>query len=161
MDLHEKDPKSDGYSNVDGWQKTGLHKMSQFNPLKEMIVNNCYDYLQAYDIVRPRNLECVHLFANINGKGASNMMHHHTYGQISGTYWLKTPPRCGDLFIMSPFTNRYLNTSVVPKSDHNACVIKPKANKGVYFNSNLIHYVDVNRSEKSRVSIAFHILIHA
>ena len=56
MDLHEKDPKSDGYSNVDGWQKTGLHKMSQFNPLKEMIVNNCYDYLQAYDIVRPRNL---------------------------------------------------------------------------------------------------------
>ena len=89
------------------------------------------------------------------------MMHHHTYGQISGAYWLKAPPRCGDLIIMSPFTNRYLNTAVVPKSDHNACVIKPKANKGVYFNSNLIHYVDVNRSEKSRVSIAFHILIHA
>lgn len=161
MELHEKDPKSDGYSNVDGWQKTGLDKMPQFNPLKEMIVNNCYEYLQSYDIVRPRGLECVHLFANINGKGASNMMHHHTYGQISGAYWLKAPPRCGDLIIMSPFTNRYLNTSVVPKSDHNACVIKPKANKGVYFNSNLIHYVDVNRSEKSRVSIAFHILIHA
>ena len=161
MNLHEQSPKSDGYSNVDGWQKTGLHKMPEFNSLKEMIIDNCFDYLQSYHIERPRLLECVHLFANINGRGASNMMHHHTYGQISGTYWLKTPPRCGDLFIMSPFTNRYLNTSVVPKSDHNACVIKPKANKGVYFNSNLIHYVDVNRSEKSRVSIAFHILIHA
>jgi len=161
MDLHEKDPKSDGYSNINGWQKIGLHKMPQFNPLKEMIINRCYDYLGEHGISRPRGLECVHLFANINPKGASNSMHHHTYGQISGVYWLKAPLNSGDLVIMSPFTNRYLNTSCIPKTDYNALQLKPKANQGVFFNSNLTHYVDINRSNKDRVSVAFHILIHA
>ena len=159
--LYNNDPESDGYSNINGWQKTGLHKMPQFNPLKEMIINRCYDYLGEHGISRPRGLECVHLFANINPKGASNSMHHHTYGQISGVYWLKAPLNSGDLVIMSPFTNRYLNTSCIPKIDYNALQLKPKANQGVFFNSNLTHYVDINRSSKERVSVAFHILIHA
>jgi len=42
--LYDSDPESDGYSNINGWQKIGLHKMPQFNPLKEMIINRCYDY---------------------------------------------------------------------------------------------------------------------
>ena len=167
--LYDNDPESDGYSNINGWQKTGLHKLPQFNPLKEMIINRCYYYLEEHGISRPRGLECVHLFANINPKGASNSMHHHTYGQISGVYWLKAPLNSGDLVIMSPFTNRYLNTSCVPKPrtnnpikylDYNALVLKPRANKGVFFNSNLMHYVDINRSSKDRVSVAFHILVH-
>ena len=168
--LYDNDPESDGYSNINGWQKTGLHKMPQFDPLKKMIINRCYDYLEEHDIEKPTGLECVHLFANINPKGGSNSIHHHTYGQISGVYWLKAPLNSGDLVIMSPFTNRYLNTSCVPKPrtnnpikylDYNALVLKPRANKGVFFNSNLMHYVDINRSSKERVSVAFHILIHA
>lgn len=168
--LYDNDPESDGYSNINGWQKTGLHKMPQFDPLKKMIINRCYDYLEEHDIEKPTGLECVHLFANINPKGGSNSIHHHTYGQISGVYWLKAPLNSGDLVIMSPFTNRYLNTSCVPKPrtnnpikylDYNALVLKPRANKGVFFNSNLMHYVDINRSSKDRVSVAFHILIHA
>ena len=167
--LYDSDPESDGYSNINGWQKTGLHKMPQFDPLKKMIINRCYDYLEEHDIEKPTGLECVHLFANINPKGGSNSIHHHTYGQISGVYWLKAPLNSGDLVIMSPFTNRYLNTSCVPKPrtnnpikylDYNALVLKPRANKGVFFNSNLMHYVDINRSSKDRVSVAFLILVH-
>tara|TARA_B100000945_G_scaffold317587_1_gene320714 strand:- start:2143 stop:2709 length:567 start_codon:yes stop_codon:yes gene_type:complete len=161
LKLYEDDPKTDGYSNLNGWQKTGLHKMPQFTPLKDLIVNKCFDYLAEHQIDRPRGLECVHLFANINPKGASNIMHHHTFGQISGVYWLKAPLHSGDLIVMSPFTNRYLNTSTVPKTDYNALQLKPKSNQGVFFNSNLTHYVDINRSNKDRVSVAFHILIHA
>ena len=59
--LYDSDPESDGYSNINGWQKIGLHKMPQFNPLKEMIINRCYDYLGEHGISRPRGLECVHL----------------------------------------------------------------------------------------------------
>ena len=44
--------------------------------------------------------------------------------------------------------------------DYNAIHIDPEPNKGVFFNSNLVHYVDINRSQKDRVSIAYNIGIH-
>jgi len=75
-------------------------------------------------------------------------------------YWLKAPRNSGNLVIMSPFHNQYLNTSCVSKIDRNAMIIEPKANTGVFFNSNLVHYVDQNRSKHDRVSVAFHVLIH-
>ena len=90
-------------------------------------------------------------------------------GPDSTGYAVYSDGNSGDLVIMSPFTNRYLNTSCVPKPrtnnpikylDYNALVLKPRANKGVFFNSNLMHYVDINRSSKDRVSVAFHILVH-
>ena len=38
-------------------------------------------------------------------------------------------------------------------------VVVPEPNEGVFFNNNLIHYVDVNRSDTDRISIAYHIKI--
>ena len=153
-------PESEGNSNIEGWQRTGMHKDGRFSPLMSLISNKSREYIDHHDVKPPRYIEIVHAFANINGPGASNCMHHHTYGQISGVYWLKAPRNSGDLIIMSPFHNQYLNTSCVSKIDRNAMVIEPKANTGVFFNSNLVHYVDQNRSTKDRVSVAFHILLH-
>ena len=39
--------------------------------------------------------------------------------------------------------------------------IDPEPNKGVFFNSNLIHYIDVNRSQNDRVSLGYNIKVHS
>ena len=90
-------------------------------------------------------------------------MHHHLVGEFSGTLWIQAEQNSGQLIIMNPFSNRFMNTCVIPSPetrDYNAIHIDPESNKGVFFNSHLVHYVDINRSQKDRVSIAYNIGIH-
>ena len=87
-------------------------------------------------------------------------MHHHTVGEFSGVFWLKANENSGDLVVMNPYPNNMMNTCTIAKRDYNAMYFTPQRNKGLFFNSNLIHYVDVNRSQEDRVSIAYHIGVH-
>ena len=62
--------------------------------------------------------------------------------------------------MMNPFPNNFINTCTITKKDYNAMYFTPKSNTGVFFNSNLIHHVDINRSQTDRVAIAYHIGVH-
>ena len=153
--LRDKDPVSDGNSNYRGWQKDFDH------PIKNVIEREFRKYIKHYCIEEPYWLTFTKFFCNINPPGASNTMHHHTVGEFSGAFWLKAEKNSGDLVVMNPFYNRFINTCMVPQGrDYNARYFQPQPNKGVFFNSNLIHYVDINRSNEDRVSIAYHIGIH-
>ena len=152
----DEKPESDGFSNVDGWQKL-MNGRDQLQNLKVLIYQKALEYCNMHEKVNA--LEFTSFFANVNGPGASNCMHHHNFGEISGVFWLKAPRKSGDLIIMNPYPQQHWNTSVRPKTDRNALVLTPKANHGVFFNSNLVHYVDVNRSDRDRVSVACHLRI--
>jgi uncharacterized protein (TIGR02466 family) len=154
-ELRDKHPESDGHSNYGGWQKQLDH------PIKHVIEQEFRQYIKHYGVEEPYWVSFTRFFCNINPPGASNMMHHHKVGEFSGAFWLKAKEDSGDLIIMNPFYNRFMNTCVItPEKDYNAMHFKPQPNKGVFFNSNLIHYVDINRSHVDRVSIAYHIGIH-
>ena len=153
--LREQYPESDGNSNKGGWQKQLDH------PIKNVIEREFRKYIKHYCIEEPYWLSFTRFFCNINPPGASNMMHHHTVGEFSGALWLKAEPDAGDLIVMNPFYNRFMNTcTIAQKQDYNAMYFHPQPNRGVFFNSNLIHYVDINRSKEARVSIAYHIGIN-
>jgi uncharacterized protein (TIGR02466 family) len=154
--IRDDDPETDGFSNVDGWQKL-MNNKDTLQHLKLLIHQKALEYCNLHEKVN--DLEYTSFFANINGHGASNCMHHHNYGEISGVFWLKAPRKSGDLIIMNPYPQQHWNTSLKPKTDRNALVLTPKANHGVFFNSNLVHYVDVNRSDNDRVSVGFHLHI--
>ena len=62
---------------------------------------------------------------------------------------------------MNPYPNSFMNTlTLIPSKDCNVKRFLSTPNTGVFFNSNLIHYVDVNRSESDRISVAYHIKIY-
>jgi len=153
-DLQKVCPESDGNSNYGGWQKDIDH------PIKKIIEDEFRKYVKAYMIREPYWLSFNKFFCNINPPGASNTMHHHTVGEFSGAFWLKADKGAGDLIVMNPFPNNFINTCTITKKDYNAMYFTPKSNTGVFFNSNLIHHVDINRSQTDRVSIAYHIGVH-
>ena len=153
-DLQKTCPESDGNSNMGGWQKDIDH------PIKNVILREFRKYVKHYQIEEPYWVNFNKLFCNINPFGASNTMHHHTVGEFSGAFWLKANENSGDLIVMNPYPNNFMNTCTIAKKDYNAMYFTPQTNTGVFFNSNLIHYVDVNRSLEDRVSIAYHIGVH-
>ena len=153
-DLQKTCPESDGNSNYGGWQKDIDH------PIKHIILREFKKYIKHYMIEEPYWVNFNKLFCNINPTGASNTMHHHTVGEFSGAFWLKANENSGDLIVMNPYPNKFMNTCTIAKRDYNAMYFTPQTNRGLFFNSNLIHYVDVNRSQEDRVSIAYHIGVH-
>ena len=87
-------------------------------------------------------------------------MHAHAYGEFTGTLWIQAEQDAGQLVIMSPLHNQFANTSLIQERDYNAMYIDPEPNKGVFFNSNLVHYIDINRSKKDRVSLGYNIKVN-
>ena len=63
---------------------------------------------------------------------------------------------------MNPYPNSFINTITKTSKRMGFAnqVIEPQPNLGVFFNSNLVHFVDVNRSSSDRISVAFHIRLH-
>ena len=178
-ELRNEDTKSDGSSNVSGWQKEINHRTSNYSWGKELmseILQNFFQYIQSCNIFKkPKNenkplnlsLSMVKMFVNINPSGASHTMHDHVGGHYSGAFWLQADVNSGRLIIMNPMRNTFINSfcqnTIQENQDgyqtFNNINIFPESNKGVFFNNNLLHYVDVNRSERDRIGVAFHIMI--
>ena len=178
-ELRNEDTKSDGSSNVSGWQKEINHITTNYSwgkKLKSEILQNFFQYIQSCNIFKkPKNenkplnlsLSMVKMFVNINPSGASHTMHDHVGGHYSGAFWLQADVNSGRLIIMNPMRNTFINSfcqnTIQENQDgyqtFNNINIFPESNKGVFFNNNLLHYVDVNRSERDRIGVAFHIMI--
>jgi uncharacterized protein (TIGR02466 family) len=163
-ELKNKHPESEGNSNYGGWQRRLEYignLLENDHPLKKFIGTEFSEYLKCYSVKQPTSLEFTSLFCNINPPGSSNVMHHHMFGEFSGTLWIQAEQNAGQLIIMNPYPNRLINTSFIPiDKDYNAIHIDPESNKGVFFNSHLVHYVDINRSQKDRVSLGYNLKVH-
>tara|TARA_B100000925_G_scaffold71445_1_gene49748 strand:+ start:277 stop:831 length:555 start_codon:yes stop_codon:yes gene_type:complete len=154
-ELQKEEPQSDGHSNYGGWQKN-----FDFPPIKRLIEIEFKKYISHHKIKEPYWYSFTKLFCNINPPGAYNNVHHHTVGEFSGVLWLKALGNAGDLVVMNPYPNKMLNTCTIADQDYNAMYFKPTANKGIFMNSNLIHYVSPNRTVLDRVSVGYHIGVH-
>ncbi len=149
-------PESDGQSNMGGWQKD-LTNDPLFHPIMDVILDKFDEYLQHYELSDRLQYGFEKFFCNVNPPGAHNSMHNHRVGEFSGAFWLQAGHDCGPLFIMNPYPNQFINTISNGRKDYSKHVVVPEPNEGVFFNTNLVHYVDVNRSTTDRISIAYHI----
>ena len=153
--LKSEDSQTDGCSNVNGWQKEINNKIEYLH-IRKMIMNEFVNYFQKNIGDYNMEVSIVKFFVNINPPGASHIMHYHEGGQYSGAYWLQGDKDAGDIIIMNPYPNTFVNTFCQRRSknnNYNCIEIPPKSNTGVFFNSNLIHYVDLNRSNKDRIGL--------
>ena len=160
-EIKKLDKKSDGHSNKKGWQKE-INKNINFAHLKTMIIDEFINYFRDSIGNYNMNVSMIKFFANINSKDAYHTMHFHEGGQYSGAYWLQGDKDSGNIVIMNPYPNTFINTfasRISGDNDYNCLQIIPYSNTGVFFNSNLIHYVDVNRSKKHRIGLGFHLLL--
>ena len=152
-------PVSNKASNKDGWQKDCLG-ISQFDPVVDMLLNQFAEYMKVYELKESIYARVTKLFLNINPAGASNYMHHHMNADWSGAFFLQSDPHpgtSGDLHILNPNRNSFLTTNYNTDYKYHSIPFSPVVNRGLFFASHLVHYVDLNRSNTDRISIAYHI----
>ena len=120
-----------------------------------------YDYTKSLNIEKPYDLHFNKPWFNVNRKGASNMAQNHPGNFLAATYYVKTPPRCGDLCFISPRCPNLFNIQYSTYTNENSSFWKvaPKEGKLIIFPADILHSVETNQSIKPRISLSFNINI--
>ena len=142
-----------------------LHNRRSFTRLHRALttkVNEFAAYLEV-DTSRyvPRILEC---WLNVYGEGHSQDVHQHAGYELSGVYYIRTPPGCGRINFYSPLDED--GFSPIPGTrpswkTQTIAHLEPQDGDLVLFRSWLRHSVSPNETAEERISIAFNVIFRA
>tara|TARA_R100000664_G_scaffold25391_1_gene35368 strand:+ start:599 stop:1192 length:594 start_codon:yes stop_codon:yes gene_type:complete len=157
-----KDEKGMPRSNIGGWHSDDeLYKEEEFKSTVADILYNakeCFKHLDVQDKYSP---EMTGLWGMINPPGSRNNIHTHPYNYLSGVYYLKVPPKSGNLVFLEPKPQAEV---LSPPKNENASIHlahsvswEPKENTLIFFPSWLQHEVQFNSSKEDRIILSFNI----
>lgn len=167
---HIKDNKNNiKISNVNGYHSEHIanNYINDNNLVGYMNLVNClYDvcnHLDVYFKLKDKKFYVEKLWLNINSKNCSNDIHTHYGSMISGVFYVKNSSLAQIVFLnqnQSQVAN-FHNLSNTENSTANVTSYKlnftPKDNTFILFPSNQLHYVEQNKTDDDRISIAFNL----
>ena len=149
-------------TNIQGWHSTtDMHELPEYQKLVSML------YACQKTIYDQEHLDSEsylgNMWANINPPGGSNRAHQHPNSLWSGVYWIKTPKNCGDLKIDDPRSAAAMvrpkqKEGQLPSRLYRETHYEPIAGRCIMFPSWLMHCVDPNESNDTRISVSFNFL---
>jgi len=160
--LREKDPAGVRKTNEIGWQSQNhLQDIAEFQPINDRILAVARTIAESQNF-RPELKFELEAWVNISDPGASNAVHIHPNCHLSGVYYIQIPPDCGSIYfrdprIMSLMTRPAITAETVFTA--NEARMLPEEGRMYVFPSWLEHGVEVNRSDRDRVSISFNVHI--
>ena len=93
----EKESSSVNRSNQHGYHSPYLEIGPLIKKFYDGIRPEVHAYTDRLHVIAPYNIYFDKPWININRKGASNVPHNHPGSFLAATYYIKTPPLCGDL----------------------------------------------------------------
>jgi uncharacterized protein (TIGR02466 family) len=149
-------------TNIQGWHSTtDMHEKPEYQKLVSML----YDCQKT--VYEQEHYESEpflgNMWANINPPGGSNRAHQHPNSLWSGVYWIKTPKNCGHLKIDDPRSAAAMvrpkqKEGQLPSRLYRETHYEPIAGRCIMFPSWLMHCVDPNESNDTRISVSFNFL---
>ena len=162
----QKEDKGRYISNEGGWQSNNLQgEHPILNELFEDIEHHAT--LFAKDTLKVKHpLYLDNIWININGYKDTNSYHIHPNCLLSGVYYLKTPPKCGDLSFCHPsydLTGFHWDQTILRDQLNPYNILRyyntPKASNLLIFPYWLRHMVHPNLNTKQeRISISFNLI---
>jgi len=160
----EEENKGRNVSNAGGYQ-------SQMMDTENINILNFYQeiypvvqkYIAMFELSYLYHIKLDSLWFNVNRKCNYNHTHSHPGSDISGVYYLNVPENSGKIVFVNPDTTvRHLPFYEGPFDNYNqfnSSRFHFDLADGllILFPSHLDHYVEMNNSEKPRLSIAFNI----
>lgn len=119
-------------------------------------------YLEESMRLPPRNLEIQQAWINIFQPGAQEVQHSHDGSLLSCSYYVEAPDDCGCIVFPDPIGARrtyreFTGTAGQEMINRREIAVVPKPGRFVMFESWLPHYVQCNKSDKVRISIAINL----
>lgn len=154
-----------GFKNA-GWQ-SGFMDLDtpELKPLVDSVKEKLKFTSEVYSIRHEYAPKLTNMWININRpNGATmqnNITHLHPGKFVSFVYYVKTPPSCGNLHLISPLqpTVGYAIPDQIYQDlnmfNSLKWIITPESGKLLMFPSWVQHFADPNTSNEDRISIAF------
>jgi uncharacterized protein (TIGR02466 family) len=144
-----------------GWQSDqNLHEREEFQDLVSCVHKVAKGALRFWRI-GDCALELTGCWANVLGKGAAHRLHNHPNNFLSGVYYVRTNPGAEAINFHDPRNQTgIIRPPVVELTAENTDQVVVRVENGtlLLFPAYLQHSVDVNRSEKERVSVSFNLM---
>lgn len=168
--LMKKDPEvrnPEGYSNkvLSKWKSYNLTPRDLVSfPETEKLINLIKQLVvPCFDELNPRDSTTFVLqetWFNVYPPAASLGSHPHVGSVLSGTYYIKANPNCGDLVFLTGDNSTYYNFAAKYFSNRNDVTavkhfVQPVEHSLVVAPSHIMHAVGINKSEENRISFSF------
>jgi len=156
------------FSNRGGFQSRDL-SAAEDSPLRTLlgVLDDRVNSLHASFMFKKSLRQKIdNLWVNINGNGDYNIPHVHPKACFSGVFYVKAESGCGDLYLRHPMPSIEHIISEDRVERFNSFTspsirIAPEPRKLVIFPSWILHYVDANRRDTDRISIAFNTMFES
>jgi uncharacterized protein (TIGR02466 family) len=134
----------------------GLEELEQF------IMDAARTFLEKALRLPPRRLEVQRSWINIFKPGAQEAQHSHDGSLLSCSYYVEAPEDCGCIVLPDPIGARrsyreFTNTVGSDVLTRREIAVEPQPGRLVMFESWLPHYVQCNKSDRVRISIALNL----
>ena len=161
LSLQEKNT-SKRFSNSTGWRSSDLDikKNKNLQKIEEGFLEMATDYCRI--IKMTKGLKSTGMWATVNKYKDYNLTHCHQ-GFLSGTFYVKTPMKCGDIVFENPskLSDYWVGDLFSSFNEYNSSSWTLPARKSIMylFPSWLPHRVEPNLTKQNRISVSFNINI--
>ena len=149
-------------SNIGGFQTNSINYINDKDILNNIFLNPTKEYIKTLNPKKEFNINLYTFWINSNNKNDYNLMHNHIESNISGVFYIKAPKSSGRLVFQNADLTR-LNDSNFDFFDnpnfYSRYFCNVEEGDLYLFTSQTLHYVEANRSEEERISVAFNINI--
>jgi len=133
-----------------------LHELEQF------VIACATAFLENALRLAPRPLEIERSWINVFKPGAQEAQHSHDGSLLSCSYYVEAPKDCGCIVMPDPIGSRRTHREFTKTSGNSLLTrreiaVEPQAGRLVMFESWLPHYVQCNKSDQVRISIAMNL----
>jgi len=130
--------------------------------LEQFVIATATTFLEKALKLPPRRLEIERSWINVFKPGAQEAQHSHDGSLLSCSYYVDAPKDCGCIVIPDPIGARrsYREFTKTAGSDlltRRDIAVEPQPGRLVMFESWLPHYVQCNKSDRVRISIAMNL----
>lgn len=130
--------------------------------LEQFVIGAARRFLEKGLRLPPRRLEIERAWINLFEPGAQEAQHTHDGSLLSCSYYVEAPKDCGCLVLPDPITSRrthreFTKTSGSDLLTRAEIAVEPQPGRLVMFESWMPHYVQCNKSDRIRISIAMNL----
>jgi uncharacterized protein (TIGR02466 family) len=135
---------------------------AKLDELEALIFSTARNYLEKTLKLPPRRLEIEQAWINVFEPGAQEHQHTHDGSLLSCSYYVEAPEECGCIVFPDPITARrsyreFTKTTGQELLTRSDMAVEPQPGRMVMFESWMPHYVQCNKSDKVRISIAINL----
>ena len=129
---------------------------SAFTLLRDALILSIVEYLAMLETREGNRCVVTDSWVSISGPGNYERMHTHDGSYVSGVYYIKTAPGCGELYFEELQDNLWASRRM--EAEHfNTVSYTPVERRVILFNSRMAHHVGQNISSEDRIAVSFNV----